>query len=84
MANGYLTQYLMVSIMAIENTLDKQCLPKTVFFPIRGMYWIYLIVNLVLGWILYTYGWTSTPSLMRTAINVCVVMKLIYTISLVF
>lgn len=45
---NYLTQYLMSMVMITEKIVDKQCLPKKALFPIRGLYPVYLIANVML------------------------------------
>lgn len=64
MVNNYITQCLMSLIMLVEQVLEKQCIPKQYFFPIRGYYPIFVVANLIFIKMIHSYAYENTPTLL--------------------
>lgn len=66
-----------------ENVFDKLRLPKKCFFFARGLFPIYLLVNLLLIWIQANYASVNTPGLLETFINFIIIFKILLTLLIV-
>lgn len=82
--NNLLNRYLYMAIMMVESVFERMGSARYLFFFLRGLFPIYLLVNLAFIWCFWHYAMDNTPNFLKIATYLTVWVKILMTFLLLW